>query len=65
MIKRYLVFGGDYYYPSGGWNDFQNCFDSELEAKAYADGYKSKHPEFKWVQVVDVQTQEIIYEPID
>jgi hypothetical protein len=34
MLKRYLVFGFDNYYPSGGWSDFLGSFDSTAEAFA-------------------------------
>jgi len=27
-MKRYLVFKGDQYYPSGGWADFADSFDT-------------------------------------
>jgi hypothetical protein len=30
-VKQYLVFGGDHYYPAGGWEDFLG-FSSSLEA---------------------------------
>lgn len=26
-MKRFLVFGGDNYYPRGGWDDFQGDFE--------------------------------------
>lgn len=31
-MKRFLAFGGDQYYPSGGWADFQGSFDTKDEA---------------------------------
>lgn len=31
-MKRYLAFGGDQYYPGGGWDDFVGDFDSKGEA---------------------------------
>ena len=36
MIKRYLVFAFDNYYPSGGWGDFASSFDTLEEAKGFA-----------------------------
>lgn len=48
MIKRYLVFGGYNYYPSGGWDDFIDSFDDVSEAQACV--LKSN---VEWWQVVD------------
>jgi len=31
-MKRYMLFAGDHYYPSGGMNDFKGTFDTVLEA---------------------------------
>ena len=36
-MKRYLLFAGDQYYPSGGWNDFKNSFHSLKEATEAAN----------------------------
>lgn len=33
---RYLVFAGQYYYPSGGWDDYRAQFDNLDEARSYA-----------------------------
>jgi len=55
-VKRYMVFGSAAYYPSGGWGDFVNSFDTEAEAIACADGLKQLSPE-----VVDLETGEDIY----
>lgn len=31
-MKRYWLFSGDRYYPSGGMDDFKGCFDTVEEA---------------------------------
>lgn len=31
-MKQFLLFGGDNYYPSGGWGDFKGSFDTVSEA---------------------------------
>lgn len=35
-MKRYLLFKGYEYYPSGGWLDFAGTFDTIAEAKTNA-----------------------------
>jgi hypothetical protein len=35
MLNRYLVFTWGQYYPSGGWNDFRESFDTLEEAEEY------------------------------
>lgn len=37
VVKRYLLFYGDNYYPSGGWGDFQGDFDSLDDAVEAAE----------------------------
>jgi hypothetical protein len=34
-MKRYLVFAGDDFYPSGGWKDLKDSFNSFEEADLY------------------------------
>lgn len=41
-MKRFLVFGYDRYYPSGGWNDFKDSFDTKDEAQEYAQSLKDQ-----------------------
>jgi hypothetical protein len=55
-LKRYALFQGLNYYPSGGWNDFVGAFDTPLEAFAY----ENKNLDRDWRQVVDLQTGVII-----
>lgn len=55
-VKRYIVFGSAAYYPSGGWGDFVNSFDTEAEAIICADNLKGLHPE-----IIDLETGEDIY----
>lgn len=33
-MKQFLLFGYDTYYPSGGWRDFKESYDTEEEANA-------------------------------
>ena len=55
-MKRYLLFAGDIYYPSGGWDDFKDSFDGVAEAIA-ALGAGDRR--YAWFHVVDSQTGKI------
>ena len=51
VMKRYLLFRGDDYYPAGGWNDFEgdySCLEDAIRAGRRAD----------WFHVVDSETWE-------
>jgi hypothetical protein len=56
-MKRYLLFCGDIYYPSGGWDDFVNYYDTIEEAREAV----SKMPH-DWWQIVDTTTMNMIVE---
>ena len=71
-MNRYIVFGGDYYYPVGGWSDFRSSWERAEEAIGEADrltaheevtvgSYTFNRSECDWVQVVDVETGSIVY----
>jgi len=53
-MKRYALFAGDYYYPSGGWNDFRGSFET-VEAAVDAVA-----PHYDWYHVVDLTTGELV-----
>lgn len=56
-MKRYLLFGGPCYYPSGGWGDFMGSFDTVAECITKAktpDGVYHSTPE--WWHVIDSET---------
>ena len=58
-LKRFLLFGGCVYYPSGGWDDFIGDFNTLKEAKSF----KIKLPwSVEWKQIVDTKTGEITHE---
>lgn len=67
-MKRYLVFAGKSYYPSGGWSDFRSSFDDLESATAEAARLvlEPKHDEnafrddgrFEWSHCVDLVTGE-------
>lgn len=78
-MKRYLLFGGMRYYPSGGWEDFVNSFDSIDEAVKVGTEYKTRHGyeigngkpmtikywDHEWFMIVDRETGEIIKNEIN
>ncbi len=48
-MKQFLLFAGDFYYPSGGWEDYVGDFDSQEQAIAHAatiscDWWQIVHP---------------------
>ena len=64
-MKRYLVFAGFNYYPSGGWDDFVDAFSTLEEAQASAISCQSRGESggsFDWVQIVDCETRDKIIE---
>jgi hypothetical protein len=67
-MKRFLLFAGDQYYPSGGWQDFKKSFDTALEAVRAAAGSTKevdlKTRSWEWWQVVDLKTGKMVEEGI-
>ena len=60
--RRFLLFAGDSYYPSGGWNDFIGYFPSVEAAKegALRLGIDSVYIyNFEWAHIVNGLTDEI------
>jgi hypothetical protein len=58
-MKQYLLFAGMTYYPSGGWKDYVESFDSIEEAEArYRADYEDEY--YNWYHVVDLHTYEIV-----
>ena len=75
-MKRYLVFLGENYYPSGGMDDFLNDFDTPEECKkaireSLAEGfdprwesleeYISKQYKSSWGHVYDTETRKEVW----
>lgn len=56
-MKRYLVFAGDKWYPSGGWDDFKGDFNTIEEGK---ESLISIGPD--WWHIVDSNTGHIVYQ---
>ena len=52
-MKRFAVFSGDKFYPSGGWNDFRSSHDTHDEARNAATTGD-------WWQIVDLMTGQVV-----
>lgn len=50
-MKRYLLFAGYGYYPSGGWDDWIGDFDTVEEAQA-------AERRGDWYHIIDTETKE-------
>lgn len=57
-MKRYLVFAGYSYYPSGGANDFVLATDDLEEARDKR--IKNEEEGFDWSHIFDNETLEIL-----
>lgn len=58
-MKRFLLFAGSRYYPSGGWGDFLGDFESAREARGeFKRLYReqTKLSSDAWYEVVDTVT---------
>lgn len=53
--KRYMLFAGSEYYPSGGMDDLKGTFDTVEEATA--EGYAKR---YDWFHVVDRETLDVV-----
>jgi hypothetical protein len=62
-MKRYLVFGGECHYATGGANDFIGAFDDKQEASDFGlSKYELHHREVEyveWYHVFDTIEQRI------
>ena len=55
-LKRYLLFGGDNYYPSGGADDLLGDYETVDLANEDAGNNDS----IDWFHVLDIETGEIV-----
>lgn len=51
MAEQVMVFGGDQYYPQGGWNDHRGTYGSVVEALAGFEKARS-NDRIEWAQLV-------------
>lgn len=54
--KRYALFGGDCYYPEGGFNDFRGAFDTVKAAVRQAKAKK-----MEWFHILDLETLSVVH----
>jgi len=54
-MGRYFLFAGDFYYPAGGWSDFQGDYSSE--DAAVAEGQRG---DFDWLEIVDSHLRVVV-----
>lgn len=61
-MKRFLLFGGDQYHPSGGWLDFIDSFDTEQEAVDHVstNNLEESSHRAEWYQIVDVAIGQVV-----
>ena len=54
VIRRYMVFAYDMYYPSGGWSDYQASFDEFDDAVTMANSIREgRHAGFDVASIID------------
>jgi hypothetical protein len=60
----YLLFAGPNYYPGGGWEDFEDSFDTAAAAENFVNLNKDRLRDGMsgWYQIVDWGTKRIIIE---
>ena len=57
-MKRFIVFGGECYYPLGGYSDYIDSFDSKSEA---IDFIYKRDEACAWSQLFDDKEKKILY----
>jgi len=58
--KMYILFGGEHYYPGGGFYDYIGTSDLVQELKDHAKILEKKERYFDWWHIVDSDTWKII-----
>lgn len=58
ITKKYLLFAGGYYYPNGGWSDFQGNFKTPLEAALSLN--RLHYGWHDWCHLIDSDTHEYV-----
>ena len=63
-MKRFLLFAGEVFYPSGGFEDFIGDFHSLYDAKDELTEYIKAvgDPKYLWAHIYDAETMEMVYE---
>ena len=58
-MLQFALFGGENYYPAGGWEDFQDTYATLEEAVAGGSVYLNEGYG-RWYHVVDLSTRSIV-----
>jgi len=58
-MKRFLLFAGDFYYPSGGMDDFKDSFNILEDAVIFAN-----NEGWDWIHILDIEKGEVIWKKI-
>lgn len=61
-MKRYVVFGGDVYYPMGGGEDYLMSYDDLEEARDYAELFVKVKGVLTWSHVFDSVEKKVIFQ---
>jgi len=62
-MKRFLLFAGSTYYPSGGWNDYLGDFDSTEAAKDFLLSRSTSYSSFDWWHILDTSNRTVVHNP--
>jgi hypothetical protein len=57
-MTKYIVFGGECYYPYGGDRDILDTFDTLEDAISYA----LNQPEHEWIRIYDVTEKMVVWD---
>ena len=58
-MLQFALFGGEDYYPAGGWEDFQDTYATLEEAVAGGLAYQNESYG-RWYHVVDMTLRSIV-----
>lgn len=61
-MKKYLLFAGDSFYPSGGVDDFRGDFDTKRLALEFLTKALNTDEAIGWFQIVDYKTLKVLLE---
>ncbi len=61
-MKKYALFAGMSYYPSGGMGDHVGYFDAEEDAISYFNSNTAGYFGWDWAQIVETDTWSLVRE---
>jgi len=63
MENGYFLFGGEYYYPSGGVKDLMFCAHTLLAALDHLNN--GNHGWIEWFHIINIKTAQVVAASID